>query len=334
MERESNEISGAYHLIHKQGGRAYQEDRYSYDELAPGVIWMAVYDGHGGEDVSELARTVLPQVLKESLRNLSSGENLDFSRANEIRQIIVRAFLQADRRIFDILQARYANTAGSIAGVISGSTVSGILRVNDKIFVVNLGDSGTAIVSKSGPLLITTPHKPTNAQERLRIERAGGWVDGSDTGGFYRPLLGPARVKSTLAVSRSLGDWMLEKPNTPNSLWDISLYPYTQRLSTTAEDCKAQWVISKEPDVFFLSTSNTNTPLLGLICTDGLTDLHPLARWASILSHPTPSAAPDPLSANEWNVSRFNEILNKHFLADNTTAILVPLGASTTCTPP
>jgi len=286
---------------------------------------VAVYDGHGGDDVSELARTVLPQVLKESLGNLSS-ENLDFSRANEIRQIIIEAFLKTDRRIFDILQARYANTSGSILGVVSGSTVSGILRVNDKIFVVNLGDSGTVIVSKSGPLLITTPHKPTSAQERLRIEKADGWVDDPFLG-----MLGPARVKGTLAVSRSLGDWMLEKPQTPNSFWDISLYPYTQRPLAEA-DQKPHWIISKEPDVFFLGAATTlsslskmDTPLLGLICTDGLTDLHPLAGWASILSHPTPSSAPVNLSTDEWNVCRFNEILNKHYLADNTTALLVPL---------
>lgn len=210
MEKDSSQISaGGHFLIHNKGSRAYQEDRYSHDEILPGVFWMAVYDGHGGEDVSELARSVLPQVLTRHLHSLPVMDNAAMEKfKSHICSVIEMAFLEADRQIFDQLQARYAGIGAAQVAIAAGSTVSGVLRFGSHVFVVNLGDSATVIVSKTrGTLFVTSAHKPLEYHERKRIERSGGWVRSGDMSFFQSKQ--PARVNGILAVSRSLGKFFL-----------------------------------------------------------------------------------------------------------------------------
>ena len=82
-----------------------------------------------------------------------------------------------------------------------GSTVTGVVLEGRSMQVVNLGDSRTAVLcAATGQLLcLTEDHSPTRADERRRIEAAGGFVANGRVGG-------------TLAMSRSLGDRELKSP--------------------------------------------------------------------------------------------------------------------------
>jgi serine/threonine protein phosphatase PrpC len=343
MEKLSSEIFRmAFHVIQEQGERAFQEDTYSYDEILPNVIWMAVYDGHGGGCVSELAKTVLPQMLKEGLGSIPDtltvlrGNNGTASSVMVIRETLVSAVLQSRKNPKPTTQHE------RLAAVVSGSTVSGILRVYNHLFIVNLGDSSTCVMCKDrGILFKTRAHKPSNQHERARIERVGGYVD---TGGlffemmpydfFVSPMGPPARVNGMLAMSRALGDWFMEKPRDSTSAaaknWDYSTYP--QPALTTVGNLKMDnWLISKVPDVVHMSLEDNmhdNKPLLALICTDGLTDIRPLSSWAAILTSPAADCDSQPSvdsldNLAEWNIVRLKSILNSSTMPDNTTVLLV-----------
>ena len=62
---------------------------------------------------------------------------------------------------------------------------------------MNIGDSRSVLCSSNQVKFATLDHKPTNADERARIEAAGGHVT-------------QGRVNGQLAVSRALGDFELK----------------------------------------------------------------------------------------------------------------------------
>ena len=62
---------------------------------------------------------------------------------------------------------------------------------------MNIGDSRSVLCSAQKVAFATSDHKPTNPDERARIEQAGGHVT-------------QGRVNGQLAVSRALGDFELK----------------------------------------------------------------------------------------------------------------------------
>ena len=62
---------------------------------------------------------------------------------------------------------------------------------------MNIGDSRSVLCSGQKVAFATSDHKPTNPDERARIEQAGGHVT-------------QGRVNGQLAVSRALGDFELK----------------------------------------------------------------------------------------------------------------------------
>ena len=80
----------------------------------------------------------------------------------------------------------------------AGCTACSALITPTTIYVVNAGDSRAVLGMKSSSgkyvaLEMSEDHKPDNAGEKARIERAGGFVEDN-------------RVKGVLALSRSIGD--------------------------------------------------------------------------------------------------------------------------------
>lgn len=80
-------------------------------------------------------------------------------------------------------------------GVHSGSTACVLLidRRTRHMYVANIGDSRCVLARSGGICELSVDHKPENAVERRRIERAGGWL-GVDQ-----------RVNDVLNLSRSFG---------------------------------------------------------------------------------------------------------------------------------
>ena len=79
----------------------------------------------------------------------------------------------------------------------TGCTATVVLICKDAIFCANAGDSRTILgrSSKTNSVeALSEDHKPDNAEEKARIEAAGGFVEEN-------------RVNGSLNLSRSLGDF-------------------------------------------------------------------------------------------------------------------------------
>uniref|UniRef100_W5K653 Integrin-linked kinase-associated serine/threonine phosphatase 2C n=1 Tax=Astyanax mexicanus TaxID=7994 RepID=W5K653_ASTMX len=151
------------------------------------LSYFAVFDGHGGARASQFAaenlhHTVISKFPKDV-------ENLD----KLVKKCLLDSFRQTDE---DFLKKASSKPAWK-----DGSTATCLLVVDNVLYVANLGDSRAVLCrieqTDSGDencvtLALSKEHNPTIYEERMRIQRAGGSVDG--------------RVLGVLEVSRSIGD--------------------------------------------------------------------------------------------------------------------------------
>lgn len=171
-----------------QGMRPYMEDRtLVVPSLAghPGVSVFAVFDGHGGAGVAELATKLLPDLISETL-----------SRCKLPEAALRECFAQLDKNLLNmhVSAEQDFHRVGSTANVCLAVSRAGRTRV----FCANCGDS-RAVLSRAGVAIdLSKDHAPQNPGEERRIEAAGGQVVMCDAVG---------RVDGGLAVSRALGDF-------------------------------------------------------------------------------------------------------------------------------
>lgn len=138
----------------------------------------AIFDGHGGSEVSQLLSEQFPIFLKEAMSEQTS-----------LRQALITAFARADESVCEFIK--------------QGSTALVTLLTPDSIYFANVGLSRAVIyeVEVEGEdtvphFYITSPHTPDNKHEKARIEAAGGEIT------F---LQNAWRVGNRLSTSRTLG---------------------------------------------------------------------------------------------------------------------------------
>jgi len=166
----------------------------------PNQHFAAVFDGHGpeGHKISKFLKdqfaSDFPSLLKNSFEQVF----------NESSDQVLKACIESVGN--KILQS-------NIDLQYSGSTLIAAY-LNDSEFVcANIGDSQAVIVSYDKQWscrVVNSMHRPGNADEKLRIDKAGGKVRRlkDSSGNFY----GPLRVWNSksglpgLGISRSIGD--------------------------------------------------------------------------------------------------------------------------------
>ncbi|XP_067851665.1 integrin-linked kinase-associated serine/threonine phosphatase 2C [Heptranchias perlo] len=151
------------------------------------LSYFAVFDGHGGVRASKYAAQNLHLNL---IRNFPKGEVSSLEKT--IKKCLLLTFKQTDEGF--LKQASSQKPAWK-----DGSTAACILLVDNDLYVANLGDSRAILCrfneksKKLTSLPLVKEHNPTQYEERMRIQKAGGTVrDG--------------RVMGVLEVSRSIGD--------------------------------------------------------------------------------------------------------------------------------
>eukprot|EP01107_Rhizomastix_libera_P014623 TRINITY_DN478_c0_g1_i3.p1 TRINITY_DN478_c0_g1~~TRINITY_DN478_c0_g1_i3.p1 ORF type:complete len:267 (+),score=77.55 TRINITY_DN478_c0_g1_i3:78-803(+) len=162
----------------------------------------AVYDGHGGIQVANIAAEKVHTILVQEK---------DFLAGN-IEAALVEAYTKSDQLIVqEALAKKYQ----------SGATAITVVIINDKLYVANLGDAEAILGKKTKEgvegVCISERHKPTYPTEMERIKNAGGHV-----------ILG--RVMGTLAVSRALGDAEFKFPQNGEKDHFVSPIPFVQQV--------------------------------------------------------------------------------------------------------
>jgi protein phosphatase 1L len=182
--REDGKVSFGYSSL--RGKRASMEDflqaKFSQHPTNGSTVgFFGVFDGHGGSGAAAYVQENLWKTLK-------SNNKFD----SDIKNALVEAFVETDKAYL----ADEANFKKD-----DGCTAVAAVLLEDRLIVANVGDS-RAVLSRSGKAYpMSEDHKPNRADERQRIEEAGGVV----------VWAGTWRVGGVLAVSRAFGDRLLKK---------------------------------------------------------------------------------------------------------------------------
>eukprot|EP01126_Amoeba_proteus_P042092 TRINITY_DN4565_c0_g1_i9.p1 TRINITY_DN4565_c0_g1~~TRINITY_DN4565_c0_g1_i9.p1 ORF type:complete len:432 (+),score=92.66 TRINITY_DN4565_c0_g1_i9:60-1355(+) len=177
-------------LATMHGWRPTMEDAHCVElslKNHPDTSFFGIFDGHGGPVVANFLSENLVKKIEE-LSNVFDPE------------AITNACTELDNEVLRLVEEKALPNVGStcIFTIIrfgSGGKISCLFG--------NIGDSRTVLAkqieNKYVAVGVTTDHSPTNREETLRIERAGGCVIND-------------RVDGMLAVSRAFGDTWFKVP--------------------------------------------------------------------------------------------------------------------------
>ena len=117
------------------------------------VSLFGIFDGHGGSDVVKFVKDRLPQLIKNYLIDLCPVETA-----------FKNAFEKVDQelRFFD---SEYIGTTATI-----------VLIKDNKIYCANVGDSKAYIIYDNSYTQISSDHKCTIEDEKIRVESMGGEI--------------------------------------------------------------------------------------------------------------------------------------------------------------
>ncbi|CAM9919234.1 unnamed protein product [Ectocarpus sp. 12 AP-2014] len=178
-----------------KGHRPRMEDEFF---LSSDGSFSAVYDGHGGANVSEYLRRNL---YKHVMDHLPPGD--DVYRLETVQEALRSAFKCADDYV--ITQTPYGNEGSCAVSV----TIHCDREGKVSIISCNLGDS-RAVLSRGGKALdLTEDHKPNAPKEMERIYRHHGmvtWEGFECSRGLQIEGTGVYRINGSLAVARAIGD--------------------------------------------------------------------------------------------------------------------------------
>eukprot|EP01086_Lenisia_limosa_P005732 TRINITY_DN2310_c0_g1_i1.p1 TRINITY_DN2310_c0_g1~~TRINITY_DN2310_c0_g1_i1.p1 ORF type:complete len:922 (-),score=64.78 TRINITY_DN2310_c0_g1_i1:19-2784(-) len=196
-----------------QGKRNHMEDALTIKGSFLGDTksdYFAIYDGHGGTEVAKFLSTALHALLADRLHAGNTPE-LALESATLLTCMVLK---------------------NKKMGFSCGSTAASLLMIDDNMYFSNTGDARSVISRQKKAFRCSYDHKPTNIEEEQRIKMLGGFV--TEEG----------RVNGILAVSRSIGDFMLSPYVCPE--------PYINTMVKTNDDefviiaCDGVWDVMSD----------------------------------------------------------------------------------------
>jgi len=186
-----------------QGWRLNMEDAHiSEANFDTNASLFAVFDGHGGTEVSKFCGKYFGPELKKNPHYV----------AGRYKEALEETFLKMDTMILDpkfydeLTKLKTEQGSESFAGC----TANVCLIMKGTIWCANAGDSRTILWSNKKVKALSEDHKPENDIEKTRISKAGGFII-------------EGRVNGNLNLSRALGDMEYKK--------NASLKPAEQLIS-------------------------------------------------------------------------------------------------------
>mmetsp|Transcript_41669 Transcript_41669/g.90025 ORF Transcript_41669/g.90025 Transcript_41669/m.90025 type:complete len:567 (-) Transcript_41669:218-1918(-) len=197
------------------------------DDLFGRTALCAVFDGHGGKEVSALASKLLPNLVHSWGRRAIKGGG----KQQKGDKVDLQACLEETIPAVDARLRRGIGGLGCLLPIgvhpfsTTGSTacVVAIDFVTREVICSNIGDSRAMIIRNGRAMALSDDHKPENPLERRRIEEAGGAV----------VKAGPCfRIDNNLNLSRAFGDFHLKaNPDKPPERQKVIAVPDSKRMS-------------------------------------------------------------------------------------------------------
>lgn len=181
----------------------------------PDHLFVAVFDGHGGAGAAKYAATNLVATIEKTdqWKAYVDGGAADVEYlGNALRE----AFLNVDKDMREF--------QNSVSNDTSGCTAVTAMITPQYIICANAGDSRCVMGTSRMAKALSEDHKPSDENERKRIEAAGGVVNWK-------------RVDGDLAVSRALGDFQYKQRfDLPAPEQKVSCFPDIMMHERTSED--------------------------------------------------------------------------------------------------
>mmetsp|Transcript_40623 Transcript_40623/g.106740 ORF Transcript_40623/g.106740 Transcript_40623/m.106740 type:complete len:701 (-) Transcript_40623:112-2214(-) len=210
---QSSQIGVRVHGESWPGLKKLMEDRTVIDEhLEELGVMFALFDGHGGPQVSEQAQKVLHKSILAQYRKMGVQPA---SRDAKLVAAVKAAFAQADKEICEHAERKNFVQAGCCAAVVilHGNPR---LKVPLRMVVAHLGDTRAVMCRAGDAVCLSEPHTPDRLEEKKRVEKAGGLL--LQVRGAWRlaaPVSGgkfQRREYQALSTTRSLGDLSFKSP--------------------------------------------------------------------------------------------------------------------------
>lgn len=171
-----------------KGLKDVSEDRIKVTELSPNVLFIGVFDGHGGSFVVDFVNNNLPLYIK---RILEQGKS-------SLTTALRKGFIDCDMSL-----AREMENGNEDLVLRSGSTATvALLRNGEELVIASVGDSRAILCSDGKAILLTNDHTPSCVDEKNRVLASGGSVE---LDGEMMP-----RVNGRLAMTRCFGNFDLK----------------------------------------------------------------------------------------------------------------------------
>jgi len=173
-----------------EGRRSYQEDRYRVVQLRPDLLYLAVFDGHGGSLCAEYCEEHFERHILHHL-----------DREEDMLVVLDKSFHDVNRSFerWYTSKKKHLGRASS-----SGSTATiGLLQDNYTLHLGHCGDSRAILCRDNEARSLTKDHCASDPDEAARIKGSGGRV--------ITDSIGRTMVNNRLAMSRSIGDLELKK---------------------------------------------------------------------------------------------------------------------------
>lgn len=172
-----------------QGRRTYQEDRHVVKKLRPDLLYLAIFDGHGGSRCAEYCAEHFEAYLTHFL-----------ARESSLSQVLLKSFVEVNRSFERWFTSKRAHTPLKFS---SGSTATVcLLQDNYMLHIGHVGDSRAILCRENTARRLTRDHCPSDPEEKKRILEAGGIVTADS--------IGRSLVNNRLCMSRSIGDLELK----------------------------------------------------------------------------------------------------------------------------
>lgn len=183
------------HIYSLCGRRKTNEDTHicrlelnSNDETINKIDLLAVFDGHGGKEVSNYIKHIFIDIFFKKYC-MNPCPIIDANSLDTLKEITDYVATTLKPKVF-------SKRAGS-------TMCLGLRYSNDFMWIMNCGDSRAVIcTSKNKAAVLTTDHKPNTVDERKRIKDLGGKV-------YYDG-----------------GDWRIHRLSVSRSYGDLDTYPY------------------------------------------------------------------------------------------------------------
>lgn len=182
------------------------EDRFNcYQFKNSNAYYAAVFDGHGGWQVSDYAMRKLHTYLDEELKNAKSDA--------DIQNAIKKAYTRVEQDWIELAKKAFEMGYPSVAYV--GSCALVAVVKDNKLYVANAGDSKAALLRKKADgtyeyVKVSTTHNANKEYEKQRLKQLFPKEDdivkckGRDNKACY--------VKGNLMPTKALGDLRLKMP--------------------------------------------------------------------------------------------------------------------------